>query len=361
MANSMRFVGLDVHANQTCLVSLDRDTGELKKAKLRTPPLGVLGHLMALAPMRAVYESGPTGVGLARAAAAQGLDVRICTPGSTLRKPTDRVKTDLRDAERLARLLAAGELAFARVPSVAEEQFRDLVRAREDLRRDLMRARHRLSKLLLRRDIRFPGKGRAWTRAHMDWLRALGFADEPSQISFSDYLAAVELLLQRRSHLNEAIERLWLSSPHAATIARLRSFRGVDTLTAAGLCVEVGDFRRFPTPSALFGYLGIVPSEWTTGEQRRQGRITKAGPTHARRLLIEAAHHCRRTPKVTEQLNRRQRGLDPRVVAVAWRCQRRLHERWTHLRLERKKPAGVVSVALARELSGFLWEAATLD
>jgi transposase len=357
----MRFVGLDVHAHQTCLVSLDQQSGELQRARLHTAPLGVLGHLKALEPLHAVYESGPTGLGLARAAAAQGLDVRICTPGSTLRKPTDRVKTDFRDAERLARLLAAGELTFARVPSVEEEQFRDLVRAREDLRRDLMRARHRLSKLLLRRDLRYPGKGVAWTRAHMDWLRAFKFEDEASTLVFCDYLAAVELLLQRRSHLNDAIERLWPDSPHAATIARLRSFRGVDTLTAAGLCVEVGDFRRFPKPNALFGYLGIVPSEWTTGEQRRQGRITKAGPIHARRLLIEAAHHCRRTPKVTEQLNRRQRGIDPRVVAIAWRAQRRLHERWAHLRLERKKPASVVSVALARELAGFLWEAATLD
>jgi transposase len=361
MANSMNFVGLDVHASQTCLVSLDHATGELRKARLRTSPSGVLGHLAALAPMRAVYESGPTGLGLARQAAERGLDVRICTPVSAARRPTDRVKTDMRDAERLARLLAAGELSFARVPTIEEERFRDLVRAREDLRRDLMRARHRLSKLLLRREIRYGGKGRAWTRAHMDWLRAYRFEDEASASVAADYLAAVELLLQRRSTLNEAIERLWRQSPHAATIACLRSFRGVDTLTAAGLCTEIGDFRRFAKPSLLFGYLGIVPSERTTGDQRRLGAITKAGPTHARRLLVEAAHHCRRAPKVTEQLNRRQRGQDPRVVAIAWRCQRRLHERWVALRLERKKPAGVVSVALARELAGFLWEAATLD
>jgi transposase len=144
-------------------------------------------------------------------------------------------------------------------------------------------------------------------------------------------------------------------------IARLRSFRGIDTLTAAGLCAEIGDFRRFAKPKFLFGHLGIVPSEWTTGAQRRQGAITKAGSTHARRLLIEAAHHCRHRPNVAVQLERRQRGQDPRVVAIAWRAQRRLHERWMHLKLERKKPAGVASVALARELAGFLWEAAVLD
>ena len=177
MANSMNFVGLDVHASQTCLVAIDQATGELRRARLRVAPSAVLGHLEALAPMRAVYESGPTGPGLARQAAERGLDVRICTPASSARRPTDRVKTDMRDAERLARLLAAGELTFARVPSIEEEHFRDLVRAREDLRRDLMRARHRLSKMLLRREIRYPGVGAAWTRAHMDWLRSSRFDD----------------------------------------------------------------------------------------------------------------------------------------------------------------------------------------
>lgn len=361
MANSMNFVGLDVHAHQTALVSLDRETGELKRARLRTSPLEVVRHLQALAPMRAVYESGPTGLGLARKAQEEGLDVRICTSGSALRAPTDRVKTDMRDAERLARLLAAGELRFVRLPSREEECFRDLIRAREDIRHDLMRARHRLSKLLLRRDLRYPRKGRAWTRDHLDWLRALRFADQPSEAVARDYLAAVEQLLQRRATLNEAIEQAWPQSPHAQVITRLRSFRGVDTLTAAGLCAELGDFGRFAKPKFLYGHLGIVPAEWTTGAQRRQGAITKAGSTHARRLLIEAAHHCRHRPHVSAQLERRQRGQDPRAVAIAWRAQKRLHERWVHLRLERKKPASVVSVALARELAGFLWEAAVLD
>lgn len=361
MGDSIRFVGLDVHANQTCAVTLDQASGELRKARLRTSPLGVIDHLKPLVPMRAVYESGPTGLTLARHAQAQGLDVRICASGLVPRRPTDRVKTDMRDAERLARLLAAGELSFIRLPSIEEECFRDLIRAREDLRRDLVRARHRFSNMMLRRALRFPGPGRNWTRAHMDWLRSRRFADEPSAITYADYLAALEQLLQRRSTLDEAIARLAPQSPYASTIARLRCFRGIDTLTAAGLCVEIGDFARFRSPRLLFGYLGLVPSEWSSGQERRQGSITKAGPTHARRLLIEAAHHCRHRPKVTEQLARRQRGQDPRVVAIAWRCQRRLHERWAKLRLERGKPAGVVSVALARELAAFCWEAAILD
>ena len=360
MGDSIRFVGLDVHANQTCAVTLDQATGELRRARLRTPPAGVVDYLKTLQPMRAVYESGPSGVTLARDAEQHGLDVRICPSGLVPRKPTDRVKTDMRDAERLARLLAAGELNFIRVPSIEEECFRDLIRAREDLRRDLVRARHRLSNLTLRRGLRFPGRGRNWTRAHMDWLRSRRFADEPSAIAYADYLAALEHALQRRSTLDEAIARLAPQSPFAATIARLRCFRGIDTLTAAGLCVEVGDFERFRSPRFLTGYLGLAPSEWSSGQERRLGSITKAGPTHARRLLIEAAHHGRHRPHVTEQLARRQRGQDPRVVAIAWRAQRRLHQRWAKLRLERGKPAGVVSVALARELAAFCWEAATL-
>jgi transposase len=361
MTESMKFVGLDVHANQTSLVALDRETGELRRERLRRPPLEILDHLSALSPMHAVYESGPTGLGLARRASERGLDVRVCAPGSVARKPTDRVKTDYRDAERLARLLAAGELSFARVPSHDEERFRDLVRAREDVRCDLMRARHRLSKLLLRRDIRYPRRGRNWCRDYMDWLRALSFEDRASSAVCSDYLAAVEALLQRRSTLESALAELAPASPYAKTIARLRCFRGIDTLTAAGLCAEVGDFARFRAPRLLASYLGIVPSEWTSGEARRQGKITRAGSRHARRLLIEAAHHGRRQPRLTEQLARRQRGQDPRVCAVAWRAQRRLYEQYLKLRLERQKHTSVVVVALARELSGFLWEAATLD
>jgi transposase len=360
MSQSISAVGLDVHAEQTCVCVLNQATGELQKARLRLRPLQVVDYLETLGPIRAVYESGPTGLGLARKAAERGLDVRGCPPGWVPRKPTDRVKTDFRDAGRLARLLAAGELTFARVPAVEEQRFRDLLRAREDIRHDLMRARHRLSKMLLRRDIRYPRKGGAWTRDHMDWLRALSFDDPASRATFADYLAAVEQLLQRRGALDRAIAELWPQSPYADTIARLRCFRGIDSLSAAGICAEGGDLGRFAGPKLLCGSLGIVPSEWTSGEERRQGRITKAGPAHARRLLVEAAHHCRRQPNVTAQLERRQRGQDPRVVAIAWHCQRRLHARWAHLRLERGKRARVVSVALARELASFLWEAATL-
>jgi transposase len=356
----MSLVGLDVHASQTHAAVLDVSTGELRGVRLRMAPAAVVEFLMTLpGPVRAVYEAGPTGFGLARAGIDRGIDVRVVAAGKVPRAAGDRVKTDRRDAERLARLLAAGELAFAFVPSVADEQFRDVIRAIEDCRGDLMRARHRLSKMLLRRDVRWTGAGSAWTRQHMRWLRALRFEDPCSQAVFVDYLSGVEMLVARRAALIAALERVIADSRHAPTIAALRCFRGIDTLSAAGLCAEIGDWARF-RPKALSGFLGIVPSEHTSADKRRQGAITKAGSVHARRLLVEAAHHYRHHPAIGDNLARRQHGQDPRVIEIAWRAQRRLHQRWQMLAGQRRKPVGVVAIACARELAAFCWEAATL-
>jgi transposase len=355
-------VGLDVHAAQTHAAVLDLGSGELRVKKLWGAPGEVVSFLEQLGPgVRAVYEAGPNGFGLARVARERGIEMEVVAPGSIPKGSGDRVKTDRRDATRLARLLAAGELRFAYVPTVADEQFRDLTRSIEDVRGDLMRARHRLGKFLLRRGERYSGPGGAWTIKHMNWLRTLRFEDACSHASFADYLASVELLVGRRASLIVALEQAVPESSHAAVIARLRCFRGIDTLSAAGLAAEVGDFGRFPKPSLLSGFLGIVPSEHTSDLKRRQGSITKAGPPHARRLLVEAAHHYRRRPLIGDSLARRQAGQDPRVIAVAWRAQRRLHQRWQHLREQRGKPAGVVAIACARELAAFCWEAATLD
>jgi len=353
-------VGLDVHARQTHAAVLDLGSGELRERRLRVAPAQVAGFLAELGPeVRAVYEAGPTGFGLVRAARERGVIVEVVAPGSIPKGPGDRVKTDRRDAVRLVRLLAAGELRFAFVPSPADESFRDLVRAIDDARGDLMRARHRLSKFLLRRDERYPGG--AWTATHMRWLRAHVFDEPCAQAAFVDYLAAVELLAGRRQTLISSLEQAIPSCAHAAVIARLRCFRGIDTLSAAGLSAEVGDWRRFTKPGLLSGFLGIVPSERTSDTKRRQGSITKTGPGHARRLLVEAAHHYRYQPRVGETLARRQASQDPRIIEIAWRAQRRLHQRWQHLHAQRRKPAGVVAIAVARELAAFLWEAATLD
>jgi transposase len=241
----------------------------------------------------------------------------VCVPGRTDRAPHDRVKTDKRDAIRLARRLAAGELTFVTVPSVEHEQLRDLVRCREDIRADLMRARHRLGKFLLRREIYYDRPGAPWGRKHRIWLASLRFADRASQLTMADYLHAHDVLIARRDRIEAELEQLATASMFAKPIARLRCLRGINTLSALGICAEIGQFERFEHPDSLAAYLGIVPCESTSGERRRQGAITKAGSTHARRLLIEAAYHYQRHPANGEKLQRRQQGQPAHIINIA--------------------------------------------
>jgi len=268
---------------------------------------------------------------------------------------------DRRDAIRLARLLSAGELHEVRVPEPEQEQLRDLVRSRENLRVDLTRCRNRIGKFLLRREIYYPHNGLTWGTAHRSWLRSVRFDDRASELAFEDALHAHDSMLARRDQLELALTEIAETSAQATTIGRLRCMRGIDTLTAVGLAAEVGDFGRFTHPRLLASYLGMVPSEQSSGEQRWQGAITRAGSKHARRLLVEAAWQYRYPPRVSYQLARRQRGHDPRVIDAAWRAQRRLHQRWLRLDEQRGKRRTIVAVAVARELAGFCWEVATLN
>jgi transposase len=359
--NDKTVVGLDVHGQFTQTAVLQFATGELFFRRLAGGTGEVVEFLAGLGgSVLATYEAGPLGFALARAAAERGLDVRVCVPGSMVRPAHERIKTDRRDAERLARLLLAGELSFVRVPTVQEESFRDLARCREAARGDLMRARHRLGKFLLRRGISFPGTGANWTQAHWKWLNQLQFDDAASRAVFADYLSGVCALQQRRGALNETIEQAWEQSPWASTIARLRCMRGVNSTTAFGLCAEVGDFHRFRHPATLCSYLGIVPSEHSSGGHLRRGPITKAGSPYARRLLVEAAHHYRHVPAVGVALAHRQEGQDPRACEISWRAQRRLHHQYHRLRVQRRKPGSIVTIALARELACFAWEVGQL-
>jgi len=286
------WVGLDVHARSVVAVVLDGVSGELRS--LRAPVVGdetVVWLLQLPAPVRVAYEAGPTGYGLARACAAAGIACVVAAPSKIPRAPGDRVKTDRRDAERLARLLRLGELVAVRVPEPHEEAARDLVRAREDARGDLMRARQRLSKLLLRHGLVYDAS--AWTLAHDAWLRRQRFERRPLALAFDESYGAVLQAKTRRDALDRAIAELASEPPFAEVVARLVCLRGVSTLTALALTVELGDWSRF-RPQSLGPFLGLTPSEDSTGERRRQGAITKTGNSHARRLLVEAAWHQRR-------------------------------------------------------------------
>ena len=230
---------------------------------------------------------------------------------------------------------------------------RDLVRAREQVRVDLMRSRHRLSKLLLRHGIRFDD-GRAWTDRHRAWLATISLPWPAAQSTLSDCQGAIDALCHRRDALEREILALLPASPWATQLGRLRCLRGVDTLTAVGLCAEIGDFERFAKAEQLMSYVGLVPCENTTGQQRRLGSITKTGSEHARRLLVEAAWHYRKRPAIGKALTDRQHGQPPEAVAVAWSAQRRLHRTWTRLEARAKRRT-IIAVAAARELAGFCW------
>jgi len=361
MAQVRSWAGLDVHASKVLAATVDRETGELGVRRLSGQTTEVVTFCAGLAgPTRVAYEAGPTGFALARGLQDAGVGCVVAAPGKIERPAQDRVKTDRRDAERLVRLLMVDGLHPVRIPSSEEEALRDLVRAREDVRGDLMRARHRLSKLLLRHDVRFDGPARAWTVAHRDWLGRVDLGG-PAQLTLLDYLGAIDALIVRRDTLEGHLERLVPDSPWAKTIARLRCLRGIDTLSAVGLCAEIGDFERFARPGRLMSFLGLVPSEHSSGERRAQGHITKSGSRHARRLLVEAAWHYRRAPAKGVALRRRQSGQDPHVLAISWQAQQRLHRTWRRLDHERGKRSTIVAVACARELAGFCWAVAGAD
>jgi transposase len=345
---------LDVHATKIVASVLDAETGEVQWFRLGGDVAEAAGLCAGLPrPVRATYEAGPTGYGLARELSGRGVECVVAAPSKIPRGSGDRVKTDRRDAEHLVRLLLAGKLHPVRVPGPEEEALRDLVRAREAVRVDLMRSRHRLSKLLLRHGVRFDD-GRAWTERHRRWLASIELGWPAAQRTLLDACGAVDALAHRRDQLEREIVALLPDSPWYLQVGRLRCLRGIDTLTAAGLCAEIGDFERFAKAERLMSYVGLVPSEDTTGEQRRLGAITKTGSSHARRLLIEAAWHYRKRPAIGTTLSDRQNGQPAEAIAVAWSAQLRLHRTWTRLE-QRSKRRTIIAVAAARELAGFCW------
>ena len=302
------------------------------------------------------YEAGACGYALQRQ--LEKLDVRcqVVAPSLVPRKPGERIKTDRRDARKLAEYLQGGHLTEVHAPTPAQEAARDLCRAREDAQQDRMRSRHRLSKFLLRRGIPYAAGRKHWTGAHRAWLQKLTFDDPVEEFVFDEYRLAVAQVDARIEALDRRLEVLAQEKPYRAAVGALRCFRGIDTRTALGLVTELHGIEHFRRARALMAFVGLVPSEASSGERQRRGAITKAGNGHARKLLIEAAWHARHKPAIPVALRRRRDAQPPEVIAMADVAMQRLHRRYWRL-VQRGKPTTVAATAVARELTGFVWAA----
>jgi len=352
------FVGLDAHAESTAIgyAEAGRATARFvgtvgaRRAEL-TKALGKLGGPGSLL---VVYEAGPCGYGLARELLAAGYRCEVIAPSKIPQKPGERVKTDRRDALKLASLARAGELVPVTIPDERDEAVRDLCRARVDAVRARLKARQQLKALLLRQGRRYSGKT-SWTAAHERYLADISFPHPAQDIAFAEYRQAVGTDEARVQRLTQALAREVESWRMQPVVSAVMTLRGLDLLAATTVVAELGDLKRFGHPRELMGYLGLVPSEHSTGSKRRQGAITKTGNGHVRRLLIEAAWNYRFPARISRPLQLRQQGQPPAIREIAWRAQLRLSHRYRRL-TARGLQHNKVCVAIARELAAFIWD-----
>jgi transposase len=356
------YVGLDVHKDSISVAVAQASGGPArfvgKIAHDVTKLIKTLKTWGAPATVKVVYEAGPTGYGLHRELSGRGYASEVIAPSLIPKRPGDRVKTDRRDGERLAELSRAGELKAIWIPDAGDEALRDLTRAREDAVNARTQARHPLKGFLLRHGQRYPAKT-AWSKSFYRWLGTLGFEHGAAQTAFTEYRLTVQAADERVARLTQALEAALVGWRFEPVVTALRALRGIDTVSAVGLVAEIGDIQRFAHPRELMGYLGLVPSEASSGERTRKGSITKTGNAHARRLLTEAAWNYRFKPSVGDRAQRRQEGLPEPIRAVAWKAQLRLTARFARLHA-RGARINKVCVAVARELAGFLWAIARL-
>lgn len=359
--SKVRWVGLDVHAETIAVAVAEPDGGEVRT--LGTIPnegTAIKQLVKRLGPpetLRMCYEAGPTGYGVYWTLTALGVRCEVIAPSLVPRKAGDRVKTDRRDAVKLARGYRAGDLTPVWVPAAAHEAFRDLVRAREAAKQDQLRARHRLSKFLLRHQQRPPVGIRPWTVRHRAWLdHTVQFADAAATATFLDYDQEVQHAAARVARLEGALTAAIAAAPAPmqAEIAALQALRGVAQLTAATVIAEVGTLRRFPTARQLMGYGGFGVHEASSGGHTWRGGITKTGNAHLRRVICEAAWPARHRPALGAAVRKRQQGVSARICEIAWDAQLRLFQRYWHL-VGRGKPTPQAITAVARELLGFVW------
>ena len=357
MNKTLHYVGLDVHKESIAVTIAPANATEVRRYGLIGGSLDAVDKLVKkLSPpgveLRVVYEAGPCGFVLCRHLRSQGIHCDVVSPSLIPKKASDRVKTDRRDAEQLARLHRAGELTAIHIPDQEDEAIRDLVRARYSAITDQKQARNRLKGFLLRLGYRYTGKS-SWNDAHKRYLSGLLMPQGPQQIAFQEYIHAINDATDRLQRLAKAVEDAlpgWKWEPVARA---LMSLRGVQVLTAMTLVAEVGDFSRFDDPRSLMHFFGLTPSEHSSSDKRVQGGITRCGNAHCRRVLTEAAWHYRLTPKVSETIQKRQQGQSKPVRLIAWKAQERLHKRFRQL--SAKKKSVVAATAVARELVGFVW------
>jgi transposase len=361
MNEDLLFLGLDVHAKNIALAVAEGGGGEPRTYGSIPNDLHALEKVLAKlrkahpgTELRVCYEAGPTGFVLARRCAQLKIHCTVVAPSLIPSRSGDRIKTDRRDARKLARLHRSGDLTAVHVPDASDEAMRDLCRARTDAVQDLRRGRAQLKAFLLRHGYRYTGKS-AWTEAHRRYLRELVLPHPAQRVVLEDALTSITGAGERIARLEEQMQALLSDWPMQPVVAALMGMRGLALVGAMVLTSELGGAWRFDHPRQLMAYLGLVPTENTSCDKRRQGRITKTGNGHARWLLVEAAHHYRLPPKVSKELSVRQQGLSAEVKACAWKAQTRLHQRTRQL-LARGKERNKVTVAVARELGGFVWQ-----
>lgn len=357
--NTITWVGMDAHKNSIKVAAWIPERHEPVEWTEDTTAEAIRRlsrRLQRLSPgeVRCCYEAGPTGYALQRQLRAAGLGCTVIAPSLTPVKPGSRIKTDRRDARKLGELFRAGLLTEVHPPSETDEALRDLCRCRDDVRVDLLRARHRLSKFLLRRHLIYRQTTHHWGTRHMQWLTELRFDDAMSQATFDSYFLAVQQFEERQHQMDERLAQFGGQEPYREKVAALRCFKGIDTVTAVCLVAELHDFRRFHSPRQLAAYVGLVPSEHSSGEREQRGPITKSGNRHVRRLLIEASWHHRHRPGLSGPLRARREGQPARVLAIADRAQERLAARYRRMS-EAGKVHPKTIVAMARELCGYLW------